>query len=95
MCHYEMFSVIELAAEIFSETKSKFSLDYLDIEEAANLSHYACVSPCSLVLALLYLDRLKTSNPKYLAKVSPSELFLISLVSCLSFMIFFFYAGVL
>ncbi|KAL0272435.1 UNVERIFIED_CONTAM: hypothetical protein PYX00_005404 [Menopon gallinae] len=69
----------ELASEIFSEI-NKFSLDKLHLDEAAKLSHNACISPCSLVLALLYLDRLKSINPKYLTKVSPSELFLISLM---------------
>lgn len=74
------FEIAELAAEIFSRAKNKLSLDFLDVEEAARLSRSAAVSPCSLVLALLYLDRLKASNPKYLAKVPSSQLFLISLV---------------
>lgn len=73
--------VAELAAGLFSEVKSGHSLERLDLEEAAALSRNACVSPCSLVLAVLYLERLKTCNPDYLQRVAPSELFLVSMVS--------------
>jgi hypothetical protein len=72
--------VAELAAELFSEVKRGYSLERLDLEEAAVMSRNACVSPCSLVLALLYLERLKTCNPNYLQRVAPSELFLVSMV---------------
>lgn len=72
--------VAELAVELFSEIKSGYSLERLDLEEAAAMSRNACVSPCSLVLALLYLERLKTCNPDYLQRVAPSELFFVSMV---------------
>lgn len=70
----------ELAAEIFTEVKNGQTLERLDVEEASRISRNACVSPCSLVLALLYLERLKDCNPEYLQRVAPSELFLVSLV---------------
>jgi len=73
--------VAELAAELFSEVKNGHSLERLDLEEAAALSRNTCVSPCSLVLAVLYLERLKTCNPDYLQRVAPSELFLVSMVN--------------
>lgn len=72
---------VEFAAELFSEVKSGCSLERLDVEEASRISRNACVSPCSFVLALLYLERLKDCNPEYLYKVAPSELFLVSLVN--------------
>nr|XP_023024729.1 protein CNPPD1 [Leptinotarsa decemlineata] len=75
--------VTELASELFSEAKTGKSLERLHCDEAAKISRNACVSPCSLVLALLYLERLKTCNPEYLDRTAPSDLFLISLmVSC-------------
>jgi hypothetical protein len=84
----ERFSlpVSELAAELFSEVKSGHSLERLDLEEAAALSRNACVSPCSLVLAVLYLERLKTCNPDYLQRVAPSELFLVSMMVASKFL---------
>nr|CAD7571140.1 unnamed protein product [Timema californicum] len=84
----ERFSlpVSELASELFSEVKNGHSLDYLHLDEAATLSRNACVSPCSLVLALLYLERLKTCNPEYLRTVASSELFLVSMMVASKFL---------
>lgn len=75
------YFLLEFAAEMFTNVKNGKSLDRLDVEEASRISRQACVSPCSFVLALLYLERLKDCNPDYLQKVAPSELFLVSLVS--------------
>lgn len=76
--------VTELAAELYSEVKrERESLERLQIEEAAQFSRKACVHPSSLVLALVYLERLKSCNPDYLDKSAPFELFVISLmVAC-------------
>nr|CAD7589933.1 unnamed protein product [Timema genevievae] len=84
----ERFSlpVSELASELFSEVKNGHSLDYLHLNEAATFSRNACVSPCSLVLALLYLERLKTCNPEYLRTVASSELFLVSMMVASKFL---------
>ncbi|KAL7293114.1 hypothetical protein TKK_0013267 [Trichogramma kaykai] len=78
--------VTELAAEIFTEVKNGQTLERLDVEEASQISRNACVSPCSLVVALLYLERLKDCNPEYLQKVAPSELFLVSLMVASKFL---------
>lgn len=72
--------LLELAAELFSEAQRGRSLDLLHYDQAAVVSRNTCASPCSLILALLYLERLRTCNPDYLKKVASSELFLISLV---------------
>ncbi|CAD1468347.1 unnamed protein product, partial [Heterotrigona itama] len=75
-----------LAAELFTEVKGSYTLERLDVEEASKISRNACVSPCSLVLALLYLERLKDCNPQYLQQVAPSELFLVSLMVASKFL---------
>jgi len=72
--------VTELAAELFSEAQSGRSLERLHCNDAAKISRNACVSPCSLVLAMLYLEQLKTCNREYLQRIAPSELFLVSLM---------------
>lgn len=41
----------------------------------------ACISPCSMMLALVYIERLRHRNPEYLQQISSSDLFLISMVS--------------
>lgn len=72
--------VTELASELFSEAQTGRSLDRLHCNDAAKISRNACVSPCSFVLAVLYLEQLKSCNPEYLYRIAPSELFLISLM---------------
>jgi len=71
-----------LVAEFFTEVKSDHTLKKLEVEEASRISEN--VSPCPLVLALLYIERLKNCNREYLQHVTPSELFLVSLVIILS-----------
>ncbi|XP_014217088.1 protein CNPPD1 [Copidosoma floridanum] len=78
--------VTELAAEIFTDVKHGPTLDHLDVEEAGRISRNACVSPCSLVMALIYIERLKDCNPEYLQRVAPSELFLVSLMVASKFL---------
>ena len=60
---------------------TKTRLGRLDVARAATVSRETCASPTSLVLALLYLERLRGKNPSYLNAVSSADLFLVSLVS--------------
>lgn len=57
------------------------SLRRLHADAAAGVARQACVSPCALVLALLYLERLNACNKDYLANMHPQDLFLVSLVT--------------
>jgi len=61
-------------------------LDRLNIDKAAEITRETCSSPTSLVLALLYLDRLRSTNPKYLNNISPTDLFLVSLMVASKFL---------
>jgi hypothetical protein len=56
-------------------------LSGITVAKAAEVTKGATgASPTSLVLALLYLDRLRTKNPGYLHNISSADLFLVSLV---------------
>ena len=44
------------------------------------LCRRARISPCALMMGILYAERLAQSNPNYLKKVSPSDLFIVSMV---------------
>lgn len=70
--------VTEFAAEVFSEHKSSF--EKLKVTNAAKISKSACVSPCSLILALVYLERLRKNNLDYVSSINSSDLFLVSLM---------------
>lgn len=76
----------ELAVELYSEVKCGRSLERLTLEDASEISRNACISPCSLVLAMLYLEQLKTTNPVYVDKVASSDLFVISLMVASKFL---------
>lgn len=61
-------------------------LGRLDMARAADISRQSCAGPNSLVLALLYLDRLRRRNPDYLNTVSSADLFLVSLLVASKFL---------
>merc|ERR1712215_143776 len=61
-------------------------LGRLDMSRAADITRNACAGPNSLVLALLYLDKLRKRNPDYLTTVSSADLFLVSLMVASKFL---------
>jgi len=61
-------------------------LGRLDMTRAADITRSACAGPNSLVLALLYLDKLRKRNPDYLTTVSSADLFLVSLMVASKFL---------
>lgn len=70
-----------MSVEKFSDICRQDGLEKLDTRYASSVCYDACVTPCSLIVALLYLDRLRTQNPEYLANTSPSQVFLVATVS--------------
>lgn len=67
----------DYAADIFSESHRGHSLSRLNFVTVGNLT----VTPCSLILAMIYLDRLNVVDPAYARRITPSELFIVSMVS--------------
>lgn len=67
-----------MSVEKFSDICRQDGLEKLDTRYASSVCYDACVTPCSLIVALLYLDRLRTQNPEYLANTSPSQVFLVA-----------------
>merc|ERR1719334_1611993 len=61
-------------------------LGRLDMSRAADITRSACAGPNSLVLALLYLDRLRKRNPDYLTSISSADLFLVSMMVASKFL---------
>ncbi|RVE42112.1 hypothetical protein evm_013224 [Chilo suppressalis] len=72
--------VTEISCEVWSVPQRGRSLRRLHADAAARLARGACVSPCALVLAILYLERLHHKNPDYIAATAPADLFLVSLM---------------
>lgn len=61
-------------------------LGELDVYYASHILHQASISPASIMIAVLYLERLKSTNADYVSKNTSSELFLISLVVASKFL---------
>lgn len=66
----------DYAADIFSESHRGHSLSRLNFVTVGNLT----VTPCSLILAMIYLDRLNVIDPAYARRITPSELFIVSMM---------------
>jgi len=71
--------VTEFAVEFFQDAAPR-ELGRLDTFLAAGFSRQACMSPSSLMLSMIYIERLKHKNPEYLQQVSSADLFLISMM---------------
>ncbi|XP_059061223.1 protein CNPPD1 [Achroia grisella] len=72
--------VTEISCEVWSVSQRGRSLRRLHADAAAGIARSACVSPCALVLAILYLERLNSCNPEFITNAAPAELFLVSLM---------------
>ncbi|XP_040888414.1 protein CNPPD1 [Toxotes jaculatrix] len=71
--------VTDIAVEIFQKSAPS-PIRKLHKKYAAHVAREACISPCAMMLALIYIERLRHRNPEYLQKISSSDLFLISMM---------------
>lgn len=72
--------VTSISVEKFSEFCRQDGLEKLDLRYASSVCYDACITPCSLIMALVYLERLRCNNPEYLATASPSQVFLVAVM---------------
>ncbi|XP_013874024.1 protein CNPPD1 [Austrofundulus limnaeus] len=71
--------VTDIAVEILQKSAPS-PIRKLQKKYAAHVAREACISPCAMMLALVYVERLRHRNPDYLQKISSSDLFLISMM---------------
>ncbi|XP_068103204.1 protein CNPPD1 isoform X2 [Hyperolius riggenbachi] len=71
--------VADIAVELLQKAAPS-PIRRLHKKYAAHVSREACISPCSMMLALVYIERLRHRNPEYLQQISSSDLFLISMM---------------
>nr|CAG4634785.1 EOG090X069C [Alona affinis] len=79
-------SLTSVVVESFGQNDNNLFLEKLCFDYAADLSREACLSPCSLVLALIYLERLCDKNPNFVSSIPSSKLFLISVMMASKFL---------
>lgn len=68
----------EYASELFSESHKGYTLNRLRCTDACNMQ---TATPATLIMALIYLDRLTVTDPAYVRRITPHELFIVSMVS--------------
>lgn len=68
----------EYASELFSDTHRGHTLNRLTCVEASSVQ---TATPAALIMALIYLDRLNITDPGYVRRITPQELFIVSMVS--------------
>jgi hypothetical protein len=78
-CAVDMFERLLKSGKSSADPISS-GLSELDLSYASAVSEKACISPCSIVLAIIYMERLRKKNPEYLKSSSPCDLFLVSLL---------------
>ncbi|XP_032073418.1 protein CNPPD1 [Thamnophis elegans] len=71
--------VADIAVELFQKAAPS-PIRRLQKKYVSHVSREACISPCSMMLALVYIERLRHRNPEYLQQISSSDLFLISMM---------------
>ncbi|KAJ8321064.1 hypothetical protein KUTeg_002651 [Tegillarca granosa] len=74
----------EIAVEFFNEAAPR-QLGKLDTYMASSSSRQTCMSPCSMMMGMLYIKRLRRHNMDYLQQISSSDLFLISVMMASKF----------
>lgn len=79
-------SLTEFSVEWFSSKVPDCGLKVLDMHFASSLSRKSSISPCSMMLAMVYLEQLCRKNPEYLQTVSSCDLFLVSMMIASKFL---------
>jgi len=75
----------DMAVEFFQEAAPR-KLGRLDTYFAASSARSACMTPTSVIVGMMYVKRLQKRKPEYLAQISSSELFLISMMMASKFL---------
>jgi hypothetical protein len=64
-------------ASHFNESRRNYDLNVLDLKFVSKIRQQ---TPCSMILSMIYLERLLKSDPAFSRLISPSELFLVTLM---------------
>ncbi|XP_077997504.1 protein CNPPD1-like [Glandiceps talaboti] len=71
--------VTDIAIEVF-QNASPMPCKKVDKHFAAKVSRKSSLSPCAFMVSMMYIDRLKHTNPEYLKTVSSADLFLVTMM---------------
>lgn len=75
----------DYAAEMFSATHKGISLNRIDFATVSK--QVSKQAPCSLIISMIYLDRLNTIDVPFVQRITPSELFLVAMFTASKFLV--------
>lgn len=82
----ERFNAVSLLELVCGYFDRNTSLNSLDLDFATRVSYDSCLDPCSLVVALIFIERLRTKNPNVFHRLSPNDLYLSSIIIATKFL---------
>uniref|UniRef100_A0A8R1HWF1 Protein CNPPD1 n=1 Tax=Caenorhabditis japonica TaxID=281687 RepID=A0A8R1HWF1_CAEJA len=77
------FPLSQMVVDYFDK---KCTFDYLEPETSALISKCGYADPCTLVVALVYLDRLRVQNKEFFETTDPASLYIPALVLASKYM---------
>ncbi|XP_071943422.1 protein CNPPD1-like [Antedon mediterranea] len=75
----------DLATQLFKNANQSTGKRSVDTKYVSNVARKSSISPCTLMVALIYLERLRHKNPNYLHNVASTDLFLVSMMIATKF----------
>ncbi|GIY97330.1 protein CNPPD1 [Caerostris extrusa] len=75
-----------LTFKLFSKAVPNYGLDILDMDYVSVTSEATRISPCAMIMAMIYLERLQINNSEYLETVSPPGLFVVTMLVASKFL---------
>ncbi|XP_071792129.1 protein CNPPD1-like [Asterias amurensis] len=84
-CDEISLPLTDIVVELF-ENADQGRMGQLSKRHVANVTRRAHVTQCSLFLSMMYTKRLQESNPDYVNRIKPAELFLVSMMIATKFL---------
>lgn len=88
MCYYcdHIYLILELVISYFDRSSARVNNQFLDMDFAAQISYDSCLDPCTLVTAMIYIERLRCKNPIFFSQSNPNDLYLSALMLATKFL---------
>ncbi|KAI6224391.1 Protein CNPPD1 [Aphelenchoides fujianensis] len=77
---------IQLSELVINYFDRRSTYDFLDVDFAARISRDGCLDPCTLVAAMIYVERLRRNNPAAFQRSNPNDLYLSALIVATKFL---------
>ncbi|KAI6190477.1 Protein CNPPD1 [Aphelenchoides bicaudatus] len=77
---------LQLSELVYAYFERVHSTEKLDLDFATRVSYDSCLDPCTLVAAMIYIERLRVKNPKAFGTFPPNDLYFSSIMLATKFL---------